>query len=1058
MFKQNFFYALGLDLGIASIGWAVVKLDENENPIGLIDLGVRLFDAAEHPQTGESLNAVRRQARALRRLTQRRASRMRQGRALLKTIGAYNPDERLPNNPWQLRVKGLTEKLTGQEWSAVLLHLLKHRGYLSARQKEQKDPNTKELGKLLSGVKANSDLLVNKHYQTCAELAINEFEGRLRNHAGEYSHTFNRLDLLKELQTLFQRQQDLGNPFATLEFLEKFSSLLMYQKPALSGDAILKMLGYCTFEPQAHKAAKATYSAERFILLTKINNLRLQDDGQERPLTDEERELLLQQAYAKPQLKYEKIRSLLKLSENITFKGLYIKNINDPDERNKAEKQTFMELKAFHQIRKALEGAKLKDEWLQIKDNRALLDHIGTVFSLYKTDDDLTKALADVPLSNAAKQALMEKLEFKQFISLSLDALSNILPQMEQGLRYDEACKAAYGDHYGKKKAKLSGDTVKLPPVLSYDESQIRNPVVLRTLSQCRKVINAIIRQYGMPTRIHVETARELGKSYLKRKEDERKHNTNRAERSRAVAYFKGLFGKEPSGQDLLKMRLYQAQNGKCLYSGKALDIHRLIENNYAEIDHVLPFSRTWDNSFNNKVLVLAGANQNKGNKTPYEWFDGKNNSPQWQVYVARVQAASFSSEKGSKLLTKTIKEEEFSKRNLNDTRYITKFMMNWLTDVLPLKGKGEKQVFAPNGRITSELRGRWGLDKSREENDRHHAMDAIVIACATPAIQQRITNYYANREMSRFTNKYVDKDTGEIKPLHFPHPWKYFTKEVKIRVFDDNPQQALAEQLPDRQTLPEENIRPLFVSRMPKRKISGQGHEETRRSPKFLDQNLSVVRKALTDIKPADLENMVNKEREVELYLALKNRLAEFNDKAEKAFAEPFYKKGGQQVKKIRLTTTQNSGVMLNNGTAIADNGDMARVDLFKKNGKYFLVPVYVWQAIKGILPNKAIVANKNEDEWTIMDENTEFMFSIYPNDLIKVVRKEKGKEKDYIGYYKGVDRANASIKLIQHDKGNILLRIGIKNAISVEKYTVDLLGNISKKPCKKEKRQSFK
>lgn len=365
-----------------------------------------------------------------------------------------------------------------------------------------------------------------------------------------------------------------------------------------------------------------------------------------------------------------------------------------------------------------------------------------------------------------------------------------------------------------------------------------------------------------------------------------------------------------------------------------------------------------------------------------------------------------------------------------------------------------QREMFASNGRITSELRGRWGLDKSREENDRHHAMDAVVVACSTPAIQNRMTNYYSRRETSNFINKYVDKDTGEIKPLHFPQPWKYFTKEVKIRVFDDNPQQTLAEQLPDRQALPEENIRPLFVSRMPKRKISGQGHEETRRSPKFLDQNLSVFRKALTDIKPADLDNMVNKEREIELYLALKNRLAAFSNKAEMAFAEPFYKKGGQQVKKIRVTTTQNSGVMLNNGTAIADNGDMARVDLFKKNGKYFLVPVYVWQAVKGILPDRAIIQGKTEEQWEIMDDSAEFLFSIYPNDLIKVKRKEQ----DYLGYYKGVDRSNGRISIISHDKGHSLCRLGIKNAISVEKYTVDLLGNISKKPCKKEKRQGFK
>ena len=147
-------YILGLDLGIASVGWAVVEIDEKENPIRLIDVGVRTFERAEVPKNGNSLAAARRQARSVRRLIRRRAHRLLRSRRLLKNEGVLQTadfDEQglikaLPNTPWQLRVEGLSRKLLPKEWAAVLLHLVKHRGYLSQRKNESTTADA-ELGK-----------------------------------------------------------------------------------------------------------------------------------------------------------------------------------------------------------------------------------------------------------------------------------------------------------------------------------------------------------------------------------------------------------------------------------------------------------------------------------------------------------------------------------------------------------------------------------------------------------------------------------------------------------------------------------------------------------------------------------------------------------------------------------------------------------------------------------------------------------------------------------------------------------------------------------------------
>ena len=163
-FKPNpLNYILGLDIGIASVGWAMVEIDNEENPIRLIDLGVRVFERAEVPKTGDSLAAARRAARSIRRLIRRRAHRLLRARRLLKHEGVLKPEDfdengfikLLPNTPWQLRAAALDRRLAPLEWAAVLLHLVKHRGYLSQRKNEEQTAD-KELGALLKGVADNT--------------------------------------------------------------------------------------------------------------------------------------------------------------------------------------------------------------------------------------------------------------------------------------------------------------------------------------------------------------------------------------------------------------------------------------------------------------------------------------------------------------------------------------------------------------------------------------------------------------------------------------------------------------------------------------------------------------------------------------------------------------------------------------------------------------------------------------------------------------------------------------------------------------------------------------
>lgn len=1074
-FKPNpINYILGLDIGIASVGWAMVEIDEEENHIRLIDLGVRVFERAEVPKTGDSLAAARRLARSVRRLTRRRAHRLLRARRLLKREGvlqAADFDENgliksLPNTPWQLRAAALDRKLTPLEWSAVLLHLIKHRGYLSQRKNEGETAD-KELGALLKGVADNAHALQTGDFRTPAELALNKFEkesGHIRNQRGDYSHTFSRKDLQAELNLLLEKQKEFGNPHISDGLKEGIETLLMTQRPALSGDAVQKMLGHCTFEPTEPKAAKNTYTAERFIWLTKLNNLRILEQGSERPLTDTERATLMDEPYRKSKLTYAQARKLLGLEDTTFFKGLRYGKDN-------AEASTLMEMKAYHTISRALEKEGLKDKKSPLNLSPELQNEIGTALSLFKTDEDITGRLKD-RVQPEILEALLN-ISFDKFVQISLKALRKIVPLMEQGKRYDEACAEIYGDHYGKKNTE---EEIYLPPI-SADE--IRNPVVLRALSQARKVINAVVRRYGSPARIHIETAREVGKSFKDRKEIEKRQEENRKDREKAAAKFREYFPNfvgEPKSKDILKLRLYEQQHGKCLYSGKEINLGRLNEKGYVEIDHALPFSRTWDDSFNNKVLVLGSENQNKGNQTPYEYFNGKDNSREWQEFKARVETSRFPRSKKQRILLQKFDEDGFKERNLNDTRYVNRFLCQFVADHMRLIGKGKRRVFASNGQITNLLRGFWGLHKVRAENDRHHALDAVVVACSTVAMQQKITRFVRYKEMNAFDGKTIDKETGEVlhQKTHFPQPWEFFAQEVMIRVFGkpdgkpefeeaDTPEKLrtlLAEKLSSRPEAVHEYVTPLFVSRAPNRKMSGQGHMETVKSAKRLDEGISVLRVPLTQLKLKDLEKMVNREREPKLYEGLKARLEAHKDDPTKAFAEPFYKydKAGnrtQQVKAVRVEQVQKTGVWVRNHNGIADNATMVRVDVFEKGGKYYLVPIYSWQVAKGILPDRAIIAFKDEEDWQLIDDSFNFKFSLHPNDLIEVITKKAR----IFGYFASCHRGTGNINIRIHDldhkigKNGILEGIGVKTALSFQKYQIDELGK-EIRPCRLKKR----
>jgi CRISPR-associated endonuclease Csn1 len=667
-----------------------------------------------------------------------------------------------------------------------------------------------------------------------------------------------------------------------------------------------------------------------------------------------------------------------------------------------------------------------------------------------------------------------------------------------------------------------------------------RNPVVLRSLNQARKVVNALIREYGSPHAVHIELARDLSRPLDERRDIEKEQKEYRERNNKNRAEFAQQFNITGSvkGKDFEKYQLYREQQCKCAYSIEAIDINRLLEAGYVEIDHALPYSRSFDDSKNNKVLVLSRENRNKGNRTPYEYLDGTGNSERWRNFVAYVEGnKSYRQAKRNRLLRKDFggKEAEgFRERNLNDTRYICKFFKNYVEQYLQLHEDSDaKRCVVLSGQMTSFLRARWGLIKARSDSDRHHALDAAVVAACSHGMVKRLSDYSRRKEIQQVQEGFVDVETGEIvNPAilqqlqqHFPDPWPNFRDELLLRLQVDDTAK-LRNEIEKLSTYPPEALaalRPLFVSRAPQRRNGGAAHMDTiytrPRNGHVLMVEDKVAKKAAKDkvekiTRPATseekssmaiarigvadkdskgnykltlekLDDIVDPRRNARMIDALRQWIAgrDEREKAAKAIEASFGRgkerrkptdaetaelcrlralprkplQGdpdhgpftGPSIRTVKVNAGKMSGIQIRNGLAAQES--LVRVDVFAKDAKFYLVPLYVADAVRKGLPDQTA------DGETQMGDGFDFRFSLHPNDLAKVTLKGKG---SILGYFRGYGGPPNpyNITLAVHDrnkngheraneKGEIP-SIGIKTALNVEKFNVDVLGNIYPAP----------
>ncbi len=1097
---SDFHYALGLDIGIGSVGWAVLQNDLNGEPVRVQDLGVRIFDKPEQPKTGASLALPRREARSARRRLRRHRHRLERIRYLLERYGIMSIQEieamyakgGFPKSPYQLRAEALDRPLTKEEAVRVLIHLAQRRGY-QANSTAEATKNEKEAGKVKSAIEENRRCMEQHGYRTVGEMIFRDERfwkinpdgtrfHQTRNKADDYRFTVERAAVADEIHTIFEAQRQLGAEWMNEELEATYFDIFASQRSfdegpggdSPFGGGLAEKVGICTFEkdPPEYRAAKATYTFEYFKLLQELNHIRIASAGTApRPLTAEQREALKSAALQSPSLSYGQLRKKLRLDDDEYFNSLFYGDTP----REEAEKRKWPQMQSYHKLRQALDKLGKGTIYALTEDQ---LNAISTILTLYKSDLRRIEKLREVGIPEIYDQALLP-LSFSKFGNLSIKAMQKIIPLLEQGMRYDEACTQVYGDHRG-----VHSETRKAKLALSDMEDEITNPVVRRAVAQTIKVVNAVVRSYGAPDVVRIELAREMSRSFDERNKMQKRQEENRAKNEQARNRIAEYKNDRVTGLDIVKFKLYQDQDGVCLYSGKNMDLSRLFEPGYADVDHIIPYSRCFDDSYQNKVLVLASENRQKGNRLPYEYFG--QDEARWHAYEARTETLIRDYRKRQKLLKKRFTEEEsreFIQRNLKDTQYITRSIYNLLRDHLAFAdSKYSKQpVQAVNGAVTAMLRNRWGVHKIREDGDLHHCLDAAVVATTSPGLTQRLTEFSKKQEVFIETPAgFVDPATGELIESYnerprdrFPKPWPLFHQELEARLSADPRRQIDRLKLSTYEN--DEEIKPVFVSRMPKHKVTGAAHAETIRSSKA-GNGYTVTKTPLNKLKltkSGEIDGYYNPASDTLLYKALRERLKTFGGDGTKAFSEPFYKPKsdgtpGPRVEKVKIMEKSTTNLAVRDG--VAANGNMVRIDVFHvEDDGYYFVPIYVADTKKKELPNKAVVAHKPYESWKEMNAEN-FVFSLYPGDLIRIQSRKGVKlnlakggtgEKvimrhDGMYYYRTADITAGAIQIETHDRRYLQPGLGLKTLLSIEKYQVDVLGNYYKVNLP-EKRMKF-
>ncbi len=816
-------YRLALDLGSTSLGWAMIRLSAENQPCAVIKAGVRIFSDGRNPKDGSSLAVTRRDARSMRRRRDRLLKRKARMMRSLIEHGFFSSEEierktLLTLNPYTLRAKGLDEALTPAEFGRALFHINQRRGFKSNRKTDKSDNDSSTLKNAIKTLRETlktencrtvgewlhkrdvADLTVRARYR---QNKVIKDDGKTRIDKS-YDLYIDRAMIEAEFDALWAKQAEFNPVLFNDKARDELRYTLLFQRP-------LKPVqpGRCTFMPDEERAPLALPSTQRFRMYQEVNNLRILRLGlKEEPLTLKQRDDLIAALEANSKRTFKQIKTLLGVGGAVKF------NFEDPKREELKGNLTSAILSSAKHF-----GA----TWFEFDE--AKQDEIVLQLVNEENEAKLVCWLQEnTGVDEAHAVAIVEVVLPEGYGSLCTKALARILPELRRDVvTYDKAVQAAGFDHHSRlnEYGEVTGQTFdtgierinpttgeiqklhafyKLPYYGEFlqrhvgfgsgkqDDSdekrygKIANPTVHIGLNQVRLVVNALIKRYGHPSEVIVEVARDLKQSKDQRDDESKRQAENQRRNIRLRADVAGTLGISPERvrtADIQKMILWEElsfdpADRRCPYSGVQISAAMLLSDQ-VEIEHILPFSETLDDSLNNKTVALRQANRVKGNRTPWAAF-GKQTAAGFVYADMLARAEQMPKAKryrfGEDAMKQWLKDDAgFLPRALNDTRHMSKVAREYMSLICP------QNTRVIPGRMTAMLRAKFGLndvlgvDGLKNRNDhRHHAVDACVIAVTDQGLLQRFAQASASAREQQL-NRLV-----ETMPL----PWDSYRAHVQ--------------------------------------------------------------------------------------------------------------------------------------------------------------------------------------------------------------------------------------------------------------------------------------
>jgi CRISPR-associated endonuclease Csn1 len=827
-------------MGTNSLGWCVLQIDKNGNPLNLLNWGSRIFDDGREPAKkdvpGESSAVQRRDARGMRRRYDRKLMRKKATLSALIRHGLLPEDEttrralitftKAPGkksrdkdkrklfhvtyneskNPLKLRAEALERKLDPYEIGRALFHLQQRRGFKSNRKDAQKGDNKIDGMKLVmrdftNELDANQLTLGQFLYQRYQKRMNTRVRPREEGSKMMYDGYYPTRKIVEdEFNAIWQAQSKHYPTLLTEDAHKAIHKAIFYQRPLKPQE-----VGKCLLT-EDRRMAWAMPSAQRFRIIKEVNNLKIRSPEdfrykgaeleQRQNLTFEQKRKLFEELCANGSKTFGSIRKLLNIASGTEF------NLEVTRDKLLGDKTAEI-------MRREDYFGKQWDEFT-LKQQDSIIEKLlcdNPEHPDFMEDETLIKWLIDEYSLTAAQAENVANANLPpSHARFGKTVIDFILPEMIAGMQEDKAIALKpewhHSQHYtGEILSELpyygellSQHVVPMPKSgdpLVKEFGRINNPTVHIALNQLRRLMNRLKDRYGVwPQEISLEMARDLKKGRTEIAEIIKNIDINTKNRKKWKEEIE-KYKAEANAEDYSKMKLWEElakdpTHRKCVYTGDTISIEMLF-NGKTQIDHILPYSQTLDNTSANLILVTVEGNQIKKNQTPYEAFkhqsgkysyeeickriDSLPQSKKWRfqqnamdVFASKAKTIVMKSSLGTDIIVDT-GLESFTARQLNDTSYIAKLAKKYLAYACE---KGERGVQATTGTLTGLLRKSWGLnavlaeDDDKNRNDhRHHAIDALVIAMTTRSMVKSVADAAKKEE-----------ETGIKLVKHIPKPW----------------------------------------------------------------------------------------------------------------------------------------------------------------------------------------------------------------------------------------------------------------------------------------------